>query len=79
MAPETAEYILRLAEQEGPASDGFCAKAIIAILRQVPEFTWLRDGFQPNRLSDQFATIPGVTEERIYSDAEPTERQQYTQ
>lgn len=78
VSPETAEFILRLAERAGPVPDAFCAKSIVAILRQVPQFGWLQDGFQPNRLSDQFATIPGVREERIYSDAEPTERQQYT-
>lgn len=79
VSPETAEYILRLAEQEGPVPDAFCAKSIIHILHQVPGFEWIRDGFRPNNLSEQFATIPGVREERIYSDAEPTERQQYTQ
>ncbi len=77
--PETAEYILRLAEASGPASDGYCAKSIVAILTQVPGFEFIQDSFYPNRLSEQFATIPGVVEERIYSDAEPTERQQYTQ
>ena len=77
--PETAEYILRLAEASGPASDGYCAKSIVAILNQVPGFEFIEDSFYPNRLSEQFAAIPGVVEERIYSDAEPTERQQYTQ
>ncbi|MFN4100290.1 MAG: hypothetical protein ACK4GT_10975 [Pararhodobacter sp.] len=76
--PATAEYILRLAEQQGPVPDAYCAKSIVAILHQVPGFEWIRDSFYPNSLSEQFATIPGVREERIYSDAEPTERQQYT-
>lgn len=75
--PETAEYILRLAESYGPVPDGYCAKSIVAILRQVPGFEFLRDSFQPNSLTDQLATIPGVTVERIYSDAEPTARQTY--
>lgn len=79
LPPETAEYILRLAEQNGPVPDAYCARSIFDILMQVPGFEWMRPSFQPNRLSDQFATIPGVTEEVIYSDAEPTERQQYTQ
>ncbi len=79
VSPETAEYILRLAEQEGPVPDAYCAKSIVHILQQVPEFAFIQDSFYPNRLSEQFATIPGVVEERVYSDAEPTERQQYTQ
>lgn len=77
MPPETAEYILRLAEAYGPVPDAYCAKSIVAILRQVPGFEFLRDSFQPNSLTDQLATIPGVTVERIYSDAEPTARQTY--
>jgi hypothetical protein len=77
--PEVAERILQLAEVEGPVPDAYCAKSIIHILHQVPGYEWIRDSFYPNNLSEQFATIPGVREERIYSDAEPTERQQYTQ
>lgn len=79
VSPEIAEMILRLAQQEGPVPDAFCAKSIVAILNQVPGFEWIEDSFYPNNLSEQFATIPGVREERVYSDAEPTERQQYTQ
>lgn len=77
--PATAEYILRLAEQNGPVSDAYCARSIFDILQQVPGFEHLNSSFYPNKLSDQFAEIPGVVEEVIYSDAEPTERQQYTQ
>ncbi|WP_323037532.1 hypothetical protein [Pararhodobacter sp.] len=77
--PATAEYILRLAEQYGPVPDAYCARSIFDILRQVPGFEGLETSFYPNRLSEQFALIPGVWEEVIYSDAEPTERQQYTQ
>lgn len=79
VSPETAELVLRLAEHNGPVPDAYCAKSIVGILNQVPGFEWIETSFYPNNLSEQFATIPGVTEERIYSDAEPTERQQYTQ
>jgi len=77
--PETAEYILRLAEQYGSVPDAYCARSIFDILRQVPGWEHLEPSFYPNRLSEQFAQLPGVWEEVIYSDAEPTERQQYTQ
>lgn len=79
VSPETAELVLRLAERNGPVPDAYCAKSIVGILNQVPGFEWIESSFYPNNLSEQFATIPGVVEERIYSDAEPTERQQYTQ
>ncbi|MCC5986394.1 MAG: hypothetical protein JJT95_01855 [Pararhodobacter sp.] len=77
LPPEHAELILRLARQAGPVSDGFCARSIGEILRQIPGLEHMPVAFQPNRLSDAFARLPGVREERIYSDAEPTERQSY--
>lgn len=79
VAPEVAEFILRQAEAYGPVPDAFCTKSIFSILMQVPQFAGLEDSFYPNNLSEQFALIPGVVEDRIYSDAEPTERQRYTQ
>ncbi len=76
--PEIAERILQLARQAGPVPDAYCARSIGEILRQVPGFENIPVSFYPNALSDAFAELPGVREERIYSDAEPTERQQYT-
>jgi len=77
--PEIAERILQLAKEAGPVPDAYCARSIAQILRAVPGFENLPLTFYPNNLSDAFATLPGVTEERIYSDREPTARQQYTQ
>lgn len=77
--PEVAEAILRLAQAYGPVPDAQCARSIAMILRQVPGFESMPVTYYPNRLSEAFAGLPGVTEDRIYSDAEPTERQQYTQ
>jgi len=77
--PATAEYILRLAEQTGPVSDAYCARSIFDILQQVPGFEGFQSSFYPNQLSDQFAEVPGVWEDVIYSNSEPTERQQYTE
>ena len=74
-----AEMILQLARQAGPVADGFCARSIGEILRQVPGLESVPVAFMPNRLSDGFARIPGVQEELIYSDAEPTERQSYAE
>lgn len=79
VSPEVAETIFRLAQQAGPVPDAYCARSIATILRQIPGFESLPVSFYPNRLSAAFAELPGVTEERIYSDASPTEAQQYTQ
>jgi hypothetical protein len=79
VSPEVAEAILRLAQAYGPVPDAHCARSIAIILRQISGFQDIPVSFYPNTLSAAFARIPGVTEERIYSDAEPTEAQQYTQ
>ena len=79
VSPEAAEAIFRLAQRAGPVPDAQCASSIANILRQVPGFETIPSTMFPNRLSAAFAQLPGVTEERIYSDAEPTARQQYTQ
>lgn len=76
--PEVAARILHLAQQAGPVPDAHCARSIAEILRTIPGFGDLPMTYYPNRLSDAFAALPGVTEERIYSDREPTEQQQYT-
>jgi len=76
--PEAAERILQLASRAGPVPDAYCARSIAAILREIPGFESLPLTFYPNRLSDAFATLPGVVEELIYSDREPTAQQQYT-
>ncbi|MFN3953655.1 MAG: hypothetical protein ACK4LQ_04320 [Pararhodobacter sp.] len=79
VSPGMAERIITLAEQAGPVPDAQCARSIALILRQFPGFEDLPVTYYPNTLSDAFAALPGVREERIFSDAEPTERQRYTQ
>lgn len=79
VAPETAEAILRLAQAYGPVPDAQCARSIGIILRQVPGFESIPVTYYPNTLSAAFGRLPGVVENRIYSDAEPSERQRYTQ
>jgi len=76
--PEVAGRILHLARQAGPVPDAYCARSIAEILRQIPGFQDLPLTFYPNRLSDAFADLPGVVEERIYSDREPTAQQEYS-
>lgn len=79
VSPGVTERLIALAEQAGPVPDGQCARSIGVLLGQVPGFEGIPVSYYPNRLSDAFAELPGVREERIYSDAEPTERQRYTQ
>lgn len=77
--PETAEFILALARRAGPVPDAHCARSIGRIFQQVPGLTHMPVTFHPIRLADAFATVPGVREEVITSDAEPTEAQSYSE
>ncbi len=77
LPPETAETILALAQRAGPVPNGHCARAIGAIFRQVPGLQHMPVAFPPNTLSNAFATIRGVREENVTSDAEPTRAQTY--
>lgn len=79
VSPQLAEAILRQAQAYGPVPDAQCALSIVRILSAFPEFASLPTSWYPNVLTTAFAALPGVTAERIYSDAEPTARQQYTQ
>ncbi len=62
--PETAERVMQLAKGYGPVPSAQCARATSTILAQVfPEdisATW-----GPRKLANQFASLPGVTEERL--------------
>lgn len=62
--PETAERVMQLAKAHGPVPSAQCARSTSSILAQVfPEkisATW-----GPRKLADQFASLPGVTEERL--------------
>jgi hypothetical protein len=65
VAPEIAERALQLALANGPVPQAHCARATSRLLRQLPGFAGIRQTWSPNRLSDDFATLPGV-ETRTY-------------
>ncbi len=61
---DTANRVFRLAQSYGAVPPAQCARATSAILAQVfpgaVTPTW-----SPNRLAEDFATLPGVTERRL--------------
>jgi hypothetical protein len=71
VSPELAERILARARAAGPVSDSYCTRAIAEILRDLDGFGSLPMTWFPTVFSDAFALLPGVTEERVYSDREP--------
>lgn len=61
-----AEAAYRLALQNGAVPGAFCANATSSLLSRVPGFEDIRVTFQPTKLAEQFATLPGVTTKTYY-------------
>ena len=61
VADDVAERALTLALQAGPAPQGNCSRFTSRLLRQLPGFGAIRQTWFPNKLSDDFATLPGAT------------------
>ncbi|SFR97648.1 hypothetical protein [Yoonia litorea] len=61
--PEVAEQALNLALVSGPVAQANCARVTSRLLRQLPGFGSIRQTWGPNRLSDDFGKLPGVTSE----------------
>jgi len=72
VTPQQAQQILYLAERAGPVPDAQCARSIGTILRQVDGFESVPITWFPNALSDGFARLPGVSEEIIDLNLQPT-------
>ena len=68
VSPMVAELVLARAKARGAVPKAHCANSISAILRDVPGFESLNVTFFPNRLSDQFGALPGVTTRVITDD-----------
>jgi hypothetical protein len=65
---ETAELALRLVQQNGSVAPAACTTATSAILGQLPGFGSIRRVVFPNKLADQFAGLPGVTERKLFEE-----------
>lgn len=65
VSAELAERVLQAVLVAGQQPDARCAASVSEILSDIPELgikpTWF-----PNKLSEQFGLIPGVTEEELY-------------
>jgi len=68
VSPMVAEMVIARAKARGAVPKAHCANSISAILRDVPGFESLNVTFFPNRLSDQFGALPGVTTRVITDD-----------
>ncbi|WP_299024977.1 hypothetical protein [uncultured Sulfitobacter sp.] len=70
VTPAQAARAMQLVEASGPVSGAFCASATSGILRQIPGFQSIKQGFYPVKLMEQAAKLPGVKTTRYYEDDE---------
>ena len=66
MTDAQAEQILQLVMSNGTVAGAFCANATSGILSQVQGFESISKTFYPAKLSEQFASLPGVTTTKYY-------------
>ncbi len=68
VSPEVVERALQLALVSGPVPQAQCARITSRLLRQRPGFESIRATWGPNKLSDDFARLPGVVTEEYRED-----------
>jgi hypothetical protein len=68
VSPEVAELVMARAKARGAVPQAHCANSISGILNGVPGFESVGSTFFPNRLSDRFSKLPGVTTRVITDD-----------
>ncbi|MEY8802345.1 hypothetical protein AB9K35_18885 [Leisingera sp. XS_AS12] len=68
VTPEQAQQAYQLAVTNGRVPGAFCAQATAAILQRIPGFESVERTFYPEKLAEQFATLPGVRTTRYYED-----------
>ena len=60
--------MLQRAENHGSVADAHCTHAVAEVLQGVPGFETINTTWFPNKLSDEFAKIPGASFRRITDD-----------
>lgn len=68
VSPEVAELAIQRAAAYGAVPKAQCANSISSILRGVPGFQSMPSTWFPNKLSDAFGALPGVTSKVITDD-----------
>ncbi len=68
VTPGQAAALIEIAEAYGPVPRAQCSAAVSSVLAQVPGFEVMSRNLFPIRTMEQFSTIPGVRETRVYDD-----------
>lgn len=69
VSPGVAELVKQRAEAYGAVPKAQCSNSISAILNSVPGFESLGSTWYPNKLSEAFGKLPGVTSRTITDDS----------
>ncbi|PWJ18221.1 hypothetical protein [Jannaschia seohaensis] len=67
VSPETAEQALALVKAHGPAGKAMCGITVSGMLRKLG-FTSVGQSWFPDRIMRDFASVPGVSEHKIFDD-----------
>jgi hypothetical protein len=70
VTPAQAARAMQLVQGKGTVPSALCANATSGILRQIPGFQTIRQGYYPLKLMDQAEHLPGVKTTRYYEDDE---------
>ncbi|WP_052245324.1 hypothetical protein [Halocynthiibacter namhaensis] len=68
VAPEVAEYAMRLVQENGAVPKAMCSNSISSILMRLPGFESIRTSWFPNATMRAFAKLPGVTRVEHHDD-----------
>ncbi len=62
VSPEVAEKAMQLAMKNGAVMNAYCAHSTSSILSKLPGFESIKPQMYPNKVAEQFAQLPGVSE-----------------
>jgi hypothetical protein len=68
VTPAQAAALSAAVQSYGPVPQARCTRSISTVLSQTPGFESIRATWFPVNLSEQFAQLAGVTEERVFDD-----------
>lgn len=68
VTPAQAQRAMQLVQSNGAVASAMCASSTSGILRQIPGFEGIRQGFYPLKLMEQVEQLPDVSTEKYFED-----------
>ena len=68
VTPAQAARAMQLVQSNGAVPSAFCANATSGILKKIPGFQSIQQGFYPLKLMEQVEQLPGVNTTCYYED-----------